>query len=221
MFWANDHTFVIAENLACYLRTFDASDVRYVGSRLWGPCCGTFNSGAAGFALSRRALAVLASHWAGDELHKNCDPRQQRAHVATCLVALEPEAGQPVDTRDASGADIFHVYGPIRLATGAIDEWFVSKKKRVDSRELLRGPASVSVNTATFHYVAAQETRLLDDIFHRPYEEGARLGEEEIGARWPRGSDLGGYAHGWPATAAKQRLVATLLDRVELCHFFR
>ncbi|KAH8064496.1 hypothetical protein JL722_1372 [Aureococcus anophagefferens] len=54
-----------AENLACYLKArYDASTPHYVGTRMWGPCCGLFNSGAAGFAVSRASLDLLAARWA-------------------------------------------------------------------------------------------------------------------------------------------------------------
>ena len=53
------------ENLACYLKArYDASTPHYVGARMWGPCCGLFNSGAAGFAVSRASLDLLAARWA-------------------------------------------------------------------------------------------------------------------------------------------------------------
>ena len=57
IFWANDHTFLIVENLECFLRRFDSRQPHSLGMRMWGPCCGLFNSGAAGFALSRKAVA--------------------------------------------------------------------------------------------------------------------------------------------------------------------
>ena len=54
-FWMNDHTFVIAENLACYLSGLSWTEPVYAGLRLWGPCCGLFNSAAAGYAVNRAA----------------------------------------------------------------------------------------------------------------------------------------------------------------------
>lgn len=217
MLWANDHTFLIVENLACYLRTLNASQIVYAGSRLWGPCCGVFNSGAAGFVLSRMALDTLDRHWDGSEVLKNCDPEHKRAHIATCLHALAPSVGQPFDTRDEDGADIFHVYGPVRLATGAVDEWFLSKKKHVDDSQPLLGVSSVSSHVVSFHYVAGSEARVLDAFLHEP-TFSCLDNLEDMGRRWPKApSDLGGYAHAWPADPVKEHQVATLLDKIRLC----
>jgi len=87
LFWCNDHTFVVAENLAAFVRSYgDVSEPLYLGSRLWGPCCGVFNSGAAGFALNRRALETLVRAW---------DPQQKKAPRACDATSRKAHAGRP------------------------------------------------------------------------------------------------------------------------------
>ena len=101
----------------------------YAGLRFWGPCCGLFNSAAAGYAVNRPAVELLVNRWreidagATDE---KCDPSSKKAQIALCLKRFDVVA---IDTREASGAERFHVYGPVRLATGAIDDWLVNKKR--------------------------------------------------------------------------------------------
>ncbi|KAJ1451059.1 hypothetical protein M885DRAFT_530795 [Pelagophyceae sp. CCMP2097] len=214
--WANDHTFLIVENLHCYLSTLDARMPHYAGQRMWGPCCGSFNSGAAGFAISASAAKSLAFEWRRANQTESCDVGDKKSHVARCLknsIGLSPR-----DTRDATGAERFNAYGPVRLATGAVDDWFVKKKAQLSPPEaVLRGPAGVSAGVATFHYVAAAECRLLDRLLHRPWEW--RLDPLALEAEWPEGrTELGGYSHAWPAKdQEKQMKIAALLEKIEIC----
>eukprot|EP00752_Nemacystus_decipiens_P009868 g8805.t1 len=70
LFYCNEHTFVIAENLQCYVGGLDPSAPVYLGNRFRReerdqerPL---LNSGAAGFVLSRASLSLLAQAWKGD-----------------------------------------------------------------------------------------------------------------------------------------------------------
>lgn len=226
MVWVNDHTFLFAENLLCFLRTEDSSKTAYLGSRMYGPCCGVFNSGAAGFALSRRALELVGEHWrynssSSSSVKWQCDTSLKRSHIATCLLALDPNS-RPPDTR-IDGADIFHVYGPVRLATGAIDDWYLSKKTKVDN-DVRTGLDSISPHSVSFHYVSAHETILLDKLLHDPppdiFEAGTfETFQQRLRREWPHGKDqLGGYSHPWPShNPQKEILVAKLLQNLQLC----
>ena len=212
----NDHTFVIAENLACYLSGLSQSEPVYAGLRLWGPCCGLFNSAAAGYAVNRAAVELLVNRWreidagATDE---KCDPSSKKAQIALCLKRFDVVA---IDTREASGAERFHVYGPVRLATGAIDDWLVNKKKNIDPPETFAADASaVSSDVISFHYVAEKEHRLLDRLLRG----GASIDAAALAPIWPRGrEELGGYSHPWPGRngrAAEE--VVSLLRRLSVC----
>lgn len=224
--WANDHTFIVPENLACYLSSLSAKVPRYLGMRLWGPCCGLFNSGAAGFAVSRSAVGLLVTRWrelrdagGGAEVDDKCDPSRPKAHIATCLAKLDKRA-EPLDTRDADGAERFLVYGPVRLATGSIDNWLVSKKNNIQPPEGFKADGSVVASEViSFHYVAAQEHRLLHALLR---DEAPLLADStaaaQLRARWPSGrEELGGYSGPWPSAEHKQDAVVSLLRRLRVC----
>ncbi len=213
-FWMNDHTFVIAENLACYLNGLSRSEPVYAGLRLWGPCCGLFNSAAAGYAVNRAAVGLLVAQWRSGPSDEKCDPSSKKAQIALCLKRFDVVA---IDTREASGAERFHVYGPVRLATGAIDDWLVNKKKNIDPPEPFAADASaVSSDAISFHYVAEKEHRLLDRIIRGD----ASIDEKTLAPIWPRGrEELGGYSHPWPGARNTRAAgeVVTLLQRLRVC----
>ena len=216
-FWMNDHTFVIAENLACYLSGLSRTEPVYAGLRLWGPCCGLFNSAAAGYAVNRAAVELFVKRWReidAGETDEKCDPSSKKAQIALCLKRFDVVA---IDTREASGAERFHVYGPVRLATGAIDDWLVNKKKNIDPPEPFAADASaVSSDVVSFHYVAEKEHRLLDRLLRGDIAIDAAT----LAPIWPRGrEELGGYSHPWPGPrngrAAEE--VVGLLRRLRVC----
>jgi hypothetical protein len=222
-FWMNDHTYVVAENLRCYVAGLSRTKPIYAGLRLWGPCCGLFNSAAAGYALNRKAVGLLVNRWrdiASGESDEQCDPHSKKAQIALCLKRLDARAA-PIDTRDANGAEKFHVYGPIRLATGSIDDWLVNKKKNIVPPETFAADASaVSSDAISFNYVAEKEHRLLDRLLHRDASILDRAdATAALASMWPRGrEELGGYAHPWPGRneRAAARVVG-LLRRLRVC----
>eukprot|EP00903_Cladosiphon_okamuranus_P006467 g6327.t1 len=71
LFYCNEHTFVIAENLACYVGGLDPSEPRYLGNRFRkeeeerDQDKPLLNSGAAGFVLTRASLTLLTQAWEG------------------------------------------------------------------------------------------------------------------------------------------------------------
>ena len=212
-FWMNDHTFVIAENLACYINGLSRSEPVYAGLRLWGPCCGLFNSAAAGYAVNRAAVKLLVDQWRSGPSDEKCDPSSKKAQIALCLKRFDVVA---IDTREASGAERFHVYGPVRLATGAIDDWLVNKKKNIDPPEPFAADASaVSSDVVSFHYVAEKEHRLLDRIIRGD----ASIDAATLAPIWPRGrEELGGYSLPWPGKNGRAAAdVVSLLRRLRVC----
>ncbi|CAN0129448.1 unnamed protein product [Pylaiella littoralis] len=70
LFFCNEHTFVIAENLQCFVHGLNPSKPMYLGNRFrkenqkeQGKAL--LNSGAAGFVLSRASLSLLVRAWRG------------------------------------------------------------------------------------------------------------------------------------------------------------
>mmetsp|Transcript_4488 Transcript_4488/g.6377 ORF Transcript_4488/g.6377 Transcript_4488/m.6377 type:complete len:332 (+) Transcript_4488:221-1216(+) len=228
--WGNDHTFLIVHRLLSYLdNKLDHTKLMYVGSRLYGPCCGVFNSGAAGFLLSKPAINLLTTQWR-DPKNVACDLNNKRNHIAVCLKLFDIV---PLDTRDDQGLERFHIYGPIRLATGAIDHWYLTKKLRLthpnsplskdegETYQALKFNLSkVSPSVISFHYVSGHEALLLDSLIHNshpnispPYSDKA----DALASLWPKQPHLGGYAHPFPSRSKiRSSLVVHLLDSIRL-----
>ena len=61
-FFVNDHTFVLPDHLCKFLREHDSSKDLYAGHALKGKKETAFNSGAAGYVLSRSTMEKL-SEW--------------------------------------------------------------------------------------------------------------------------------------------------------------
>ena len=208
IFWGNDHTYVIPGNLRCLLQAHNPGEYNYIGHRLNGPCCGDFNSGAAGFALSRRAIDTLLGHWteAAKADHapvKACDFRRKGSELAPCLKELTNGTCVPEDVRDPEdNAEKFHLYGVVRVAKGAIDDWAKRKKAALSPPEHYTDPPSsacCSKHTVSFHYVAADETRVLHAAFHdMSAADRAKLTTADWAQLWPRSNRLGGYSAPWP-----------------------
>lgn len=211
VFWANDHTFVVVQNLVCLLRDYDAQELHYLGHRLNGPCCGNFNSGGAGFALSRGVLDRLTAQWAPGA-NKMDDCWGDNTQIAKCLrTLLLPEGySGPSSTRDDAGGERFHVYGPLRMASGTIDNWLVHKKKAL-GEQILRGPACCARDTVSFHYVAAREARVLDEALQLPPQQRARRSAQTWRSAWPSHNEVGGYSVGWPRNVLSESAVVEFL----------
>lgn len=59
-FFVNDHTFVLPDNLCKFLRNHDSSEDLYGGHALKGGKETAFNSGAAGYVVSRSTIKKLS-----------------------------------------------------------------------------------------------------------------------------------------------------------------
>ncbi len=62
-FFVNDHTFVLPGNLCQFLKEHDSSKDLYAGHALKGKKETAFNSGAAGYVLSRSTMQKLIKEW--------------------------------------------------------------------------------------------------------------------------------------------------------------
>ncbi|CAN0303814.1 unnamed protein product, partial [Hapterophycus canaliculatus] len=71
------------------------------------------------------------------------------------------------DTTDAKGGQRFNAYGPVRLAQGKIDQWWVYKDVHAtDPGKWRAGPDCCSADTVSFHYVGPAEARAMHRILH-------------------------------------------------------
>ncbi|KAJ8608290.1 hypothetical protein CTAYLR_010382 [Chrysophaeum taylorii] len=211
-FMVNDHTAVVPENLACYLRSLDPAEPLYLGHALVQRGRGgdrMFNSGAAGYVLSRASLRLVAR--AFYELPEACGAAPSSAWLqgnpglvlATCLAS---QGVLPGDTR-AADAHRFNAFGLVRTATGRVDDWYERMHERLPFERpslIARGPSCCATHTISFHYVEAVEQYALrgalDAMAHfrdvAPENIDAAA-EAWLDEHWPR-KDLGGYARPLP-----------------------
>jgi glycoprotein-N-acetylgalactosamine 3-beta-galactosyltransferase len=156
-----DDLFVLPQNLRAYLATLPGSpdeQHHFVGRRLHGHDdkvdANYFNSGGAGYALSRKTLKGLAEHL--DDLV--CDPVRHTAMedvlVAQCLrrtlgVGL-------TDTRDDQGRERFHPLSPGSHYTwrppkeGAKKNWYAEYNKEWG---IQLGAECCAPDSVSFHYI--------------------------------------------------------------------
>lgn len=213
-FFVNDHTFVLPEHLCQFLKEHDSSHDLYAGHALKGQKETAFNSGAAGYVVSRTTLERLIKEW------ENPDSKCSAASVSKWL------QGNPglltakcfgevlniplVDTRDQTEgfAHTFHAYGLIRTVTGKLDDWYLKKHEQLDSifgneyGRLQNGNKCCSTQSVSFHYVEAAESLAFWEIMQTIHKLPS-MPDEEIkelmNKIWPRDKvGLGFYAHALP-----------------------
>lgn len=220
VFLVNDHTYVIPERLEKFLADRSPDEPLYAGRALADNNGLAFNSGAAGYALSRRTLTDLVrrlddhdDHSAGAYKKDPCDVSATTKWLrnnpglltATCL--RDALRTTPVDTRDGRGEHLFHAYGIVRTVRGAYDGWYANKHANLSDHEgfspdyavLRSGPECCSVRTITFHYVEHAETRALfrtlrtlrEDPSLRNGDDGDDKLRKLVRSAWPNNGDKG------------------------------
>jgi hypothetical protein len=226
-FFINDHTFVIPEHLCRYLQDKNPDQDLYAGHALRNDKNDVFNSGAAGYVLSRSTMSKIISKL--NEKDANCflDPIstpqwiQQNPGLASakCMNSFGVHA---IDTRAKKQWHRFHAFPLTRLVSGRVDEWYhnkhvgvgklVSQQQQLQQQpldddvesydSLLKGEECCSKTTISFHYVEHQETRALfatrEALLENPNLPDMELQTLMI-AEWPRNTtSLGFYSHALP-----------------------
>eukprot|EP00581_Thalassiosira_minuscula_P018505 CAMPEP_0183730742 /NCGR_PEP_ID=MMETSP0737-20130205/33591_1 /TAXON_ID=385413 /ORGANISM="Thalassiosira miniscula, Strain CCMP1093" /LENGTH=371 /DNA_ID=CAMNT_0025963319 /DNA_START=289 /DNA_END=1404 /DNA_ORIENTATION=- len=215
-FFVNDHTFVLPENLCRYLKENDSSKDLYAGHALKGKGESAFNSGAAGYVLSRSTMEKLIKEW--EDPKSKCSPAnaskwiQGNPGLLTAKCFEEVLNIPVVDTRDPRDlSHKFHAYGIIRTVTGKVDDWYMNKHETLDNtlgldtkyhHQLQSGAKCCSKDTISFHYVENGESiafwNVLETIRQSPQSSDGEV-KELMNKVWPRDkAGLGGYAHGLP-----------------------
>ena len=221
-FFVNDHTFVIPEHACCYISERDPREHLYAGHAMRNKVDAfAFNSGAAGYFLSRATMQGLVDRW--DQHDPLCSTEgaskwhQGNPGLLTAKCMSEALNAKAIDTRDEHGWHRFHAFGLIRTVTGHVDEWYQNKHKNLD--EFL-GPDEAhhhklgtlyeccSAETISFHYVEHSETaalyKIMEDVKSNPDISDAQLGGL-VKELWPKGfRNLGGYSHGLPTEKTEQ-----------------
>jgi hypothetical protein len=205
IFLVNDHSYVVPQHLCRYLQDKSSDRDLYAGRAMKNPGV-IFNSGAAGYLMSRHTIKRLLDVW---NEGKDCqaDKSWLRSNpdlvVAQCLQdVLKVPA---LDTREANKYHRFHSYGLVRTVLAAVDEWYVNVHNRFENTEgfdesyriLLNGTDCCSAETISFHYVEYMETRALHTIRQRLLQEDIAMTDEQLLAylieTWPK-QELGGYS---------------------------
>lgn len=215
-FFVNDHTFVIPEHLCSYLSRRDPDTDLYAGHALKGSKEVAFNSGAAGYILSRKTMDKLIKKW--DEKNETCTAEHASKWIQgnpglVSAQCLDLAIGTHVfDTRDAvTHAHRFHAFGLVRTVTGKVDQWYLDKHQKLDEvmgvdaehhHAPLSGAACCTPDTISFHYVEAAENLALDETRKRLASK-PDMTDEELRAvmleLWPKEKKaIGYYAHGLP-----------------------
>lgn len=201
VFICNDHTAVIGANLACYLRTLPADEPVYAGQALANAQGQLFNSGAAGYVLSRTTVDMARGcDWSTTDEHLANNPSLV---LAECL---HLQGVWPEDTRDESLRTRFHAYGLVQTATSSYDDWFVRMIENLPTS--LRSPIAPAAGccatyTVSFHYVEAPEQRAL----RAALEATKTLHRSHVVAwldnNWPS-NGLGGYSFPVPRRTSRK-----------------
>lgn len=129
-FFVNDHTFVIPEHLCKYVEDKHSSQDMYDGHAMKNDK-DVFNSGAAGYILSRETMRKLVKKWdEGNDtcLVKNGNKWLQGNPGLVTVKCLKEELGIVAkDTRYHKKWHRFHAFPLTRMVTGAVDEWYKNK----------------------------------------------------------------------------------------------
>jgi hypothetical protein len=129
-FFVNDHTFVIPEHLCKYLEHKNPTDYMYHGHALKNNGI-VFNSGAAGYVLSRESMKKMVHLWdAGDPLCTGTSASQWLQGNPALLITqcMKDKLGVvPVDTRNHQKWHRFHAFPLTRIVSGNVDQWYKDK----------------------------------------------------------------------------------------------
>ncbi|CAJ1954356.1 unnamed protein product [Cylindrotheca closterium] len=212
-FFVNDHTFVIPEHLCKYLEDKHPEEDMYHGHAMKNQK-DIFNSGAAGYVLSRKTMQSLVQAWDKEDptclLKNGAKWLQGNPGLVTSKCLKEVLHVEAVDTRYHGKYHRFHAFPLTRVVSGAVDDWY--KKKHEDMDKMMKTDASYNhldsgvgccaQETISFHYVEYSESRALfstrEALIENPHMTDHELKKEMI-AKWPKDfKEIGGYSRGLP-----------------------
>ena len=162
---ADDDSFVVVENVRHFLSKYDPNDAHFFGR--WFTPFGGYNSGGAGYILSKKALRqfmkAMNNPW-------KCPLKHFAEDVAfgNCLAVYDIH---PEDTRDHLGRQTFHPYAiEYHLIPGYIgkDDWLHA----YDKYPVKVGPQCCSDHSMTYHYVNIQNMYVYDYFIHHLFPYG-------------------------------------------------
>lgn len=172
-FFVNDHTYVIPEHLCMYLEKINPDKIHmYHGHALKQDDTTMFNSGAAGYILSRKTIQQLIKNWDNKDPTCFIDPDDKNSSngnqnikwlqgnpalvIAKCLDSKVNVTA--IDTREKHMYHRFHAFPITRLIKGSIgvDEWYVRKHDNLPTR---------FVNTVENSSISSSSLSLFDSSY--------------------------------------------------------
>lgn len=239
-FFVNDHTFVIPEHVCHYLSRRQPYEDLYAGHALKNNK-DVFNSGAAGYILSRQTMSRLIQAWEEEDptcLLKGGANKWLQGNpglvTAQCLKNVLHVSAE--DTRHRGKWHRFHAFPLTRVVEGSVDEWYVNKHKNLkdiagfdDSYgQVLNGTDCCSSKSMSFHYVDHLESRALFRV-REALVKNPHLTDHELKALmirdWPKGfKNLGGYSQplppeknheGWKAMLGVVRRISSRKNQMD------
>lgn len=136
----------------------------------------------------------------------------------------------------AEGEERFHVYPPLRLVTGQIDDWYVDAKTARASPKAKKGdarqaslPIPQGGEVASFHYVESAEAKLLYALLSSKRTAQRRSGALPSSSAmelssldpstllrlWPPPKALGGYSYA-PKDAQEAAALLRFINNISL-----
>lgn len=153
---ADDDTYLVTENLRSLLANYSPSDALYLGHHFkMHVRPNGYNSGGAGYVLSKQALFRLATLGYGNPELCNTRGADEDVEMGRCMQNLDVRV---VDTRDASGRNRFHAYSAAMHLGGGLPRDY----GEYDRYGVASGPSATSPQAITFHYVQPREMLLMD-----------------------------------------------------------
>lgn len=161
--FVNDHTFVVTEHLCKYLEPMNPNDHMYHGHALKNDGL-VFNSGAAGYILSRETMKKLVHLFdAGDPLctGKSANKWLQGNPALLTTQCMKEKLGVvPVDTRNRQSKNgvpqhRFHAFPLTRSVSLDVDQWYINKHEVSRSDDLyFLGQRRQKLIDTSCHYVS-------------------------------------------------------------------
>jgi len=221
-FFVNDHTFVVPEHLCKFLEHRDPKHDLYAGHALSSAgekdVSNVFNSGAAGYVLSRETMKKMIERYVAKDPSCYLDPNSKDQNVKwlqgnpglATLDCLNKLGVFAFDTRADKKWHRFHAFPLTRMVSGDIDDWYRNKHKGMSGIEgfdesyetVATGEACCSRTTISFHYVESSEARALFAVRQRLLTN-PKLTDHElralVEAEWPTDrKEIGAYSRGLP-----------------------
>jgi glycoprotein-N-acetylgalactosamine 3-beta-galactosyltransferase len=173
---ADDDTYVFVENLKHALSAFDPNEPVYLGHHFRPHIRQGYNSGGAGYVLSREALRRFGTTGYGQSSAKcTIESTDEDVELGRCMERLGVRLAS---TLDETGRSRFHGYQPSSHIGGKP----VAGYDVYDASGGKTGPDTISDFAVTFHYVTPEEMQILEYFAYRFRLFGERIAVEPSGS---------------------------------------